>query len=466
MVAPLFNLAFLAAPPPSPAPPRMRIPLPPQSVVLKRVVPRSLLGRTLLIVLVPLVVVQAVALQIFYGSHLDVVSRRLSASVAGEIATTVFLLERMPAAEDREWVLRNAWAQYEIAMRLMPAGPLPDSVRPGFFAARNIGLVPELRDRLGAPFSVDWESDSQSVLVWVALQDAVLRIEAPRKRLYAATYSVFVLWLVGSSLLVFGIATLFLRNQVRAIRRLAMAAEAFGIGRDIGPIRPEGATEVRQAGAAFNRMQERIRRFLQQRTEMLAGVSHDLRTPLTRLRLALAMLPADGALRQDVADMTGDVEEMERMITAYLAFARGEGQEQAQPTDLAVLLADVAAGARRLGAELELEVEEGLVASLRPDAVRRAVTNIVDNACRHARRSVRLSGRLVSRWVQVTVDDDGPGIALERREAAFRPFESETDGGTGLGLSIARDIARAHGGDITLEASPLGGLRARIQLPV
>ena len=154
------------------------------------------------------------------------------------------------------------------------------------------------------------------------------------------------------------------------------------------------------------------------------------------------------------------------MITAYLAFARGEGQEQAQPTDLAVLLADVAAGARRLGAELELEVEEGLVASLRPDAVRRAVTNIVDNACRHARRSVRLSGRLVSRWVQVTVDDDGPGIALERREAAFRPFESETDGGTGLGLSIARDIARAHGGDITLEASPLGGLRARIQLPV
>jgi two-component system osmolarity sensor histidine kinase EnvZ len=256
-----------------------------------------------------------------------------------------------------------------------------------------------------------------------------------------------------------------MRNQVRAIRRLAAAAEAFGMGRDAGPIKPEGASEVRKAGAAFNRMQERIRRFLAQRIEMLAGVSHDLRTPLTRLRLAIAMLPPTEAIAPDVAEMTADVEEMDRMIGGYLAFARGEGTEEAQPVDLAALLEEVATGARRAGAVVEFAAPRELTLRLRPDAVRRAVTNLVDNARRHARR-IALSALPQGRTVQVTVDDDGPGIPPERRESVFRPFESGAAGGTGLGLTIARDIVRAHGGDIYLEQSPMGGLRARIRLPV
>jgi two-component system osmolarity sensor histidine kinase EnvZ len=223
--------------------------------------------------------------------------------------------------------------------------------------------------------------------------------------------------------------------------------------------------EVRQAAAAFNRMQERIRRFLAQRTEMLAGVSHDLRTPLTRLRLALAMLPHTEELREDVVEMTADVEEMDRMIGGYLAFARGEGTEQAQPVNLATILDDVAAGARRAGALLELDVPADLTLKLRADAVRRAVTNLVDNARRHARHVV-LAAVAQGRSVLVTVDDDGPGIPADRRESVFRPFESGSSGGTGLGLTIARDIVRAHGGEIVLEDSPLGGLRARIRLPV
>jgi two-component system osmolarity sensor histidine kinase EnvZ len=252
---------------------------------------------------------------------------------------------------------------------------------------------------------------------------------------------------------------------VRAIRRLAAAAEAFGVGRDIGAIRPEGATEVRQAATAFNRMQERVRRFLVQRTEMLAGVSHDLRTPLTRLRLALEMMPAREELREDVAEMTADVEEMERMIGGYLAFARGEGAEQAEPVNLSAVLEEVAAGARRSGAEVEVDVPSALTLSLRGNAVRRAITNLVDNARRHAHR-VALAAMPQGHMVFVTVDDDGPGIPLERRESVFRPFESDAAGGTGLGLTIARDIVRAHGGEILLEDSPLGGLRARIRLPV
>ena len=237
------------------------------------------------------------------------------------------------------------------------------------------------------------------------------------------------------------------------------------MGRDRGPIKPEGATEVRQAAAAFNRMQARILRFLSQRTEMLAGVSHDLRTPLTRLRLALAVLPAYPDQQQDVTDMTADVAEMERMIGGYLSFARGEGSEQAQMVDLSAMLEEVVQAARRTGATVALATAPGLLLNLRPDAARRAVTNLVDNARRHGHR-VAVGVDPQERSVHVLIDDDGPGIAPDRREDVFRAFESGPGGGTGLGLTIARDIARAHGGDVLLEDSPLGGLRARMRLPV
>jgi two-component system osmolarity sensor histidine kinase EnvZ len=260
-----------------------------------------------------------------------------------------------------------------------------------------------------------------------------------------------------------------MKNQVRAIRRLAGAAEAFGLGRDIGAMKPEGAQEVRQAAIAFNRMQERIRRFVAQRTEMLAGISHDLRTPLTRMRLGLAVLPRTEEEEEDIAALTEDVEEMERMVAAYLAFARGEGGEQPRPADLAEIVRDVAQKARRDGAEVAVEAPGSLVLPLRQDALRRCLANLLDNARKHARRiavAVSEQPREAGSWAQVTVDDDGPGIPEGQREEAFRPFATLSAGGTGLGLAIARDIARAHGGDIVLEDSPLGGLRARVRLPV
>ena len=432
---------------------------------VKSVLPRGLLGRSLLIVLVPLVALQAVAFTFFYGSHLDIVSRRLSGSIAGEVAHTIELLERYPDPASQAWTLRTAWLQFEIPMRLVPNAVLPPHTHVNLLGPMDDDLAAAMEAKVRRPFTMDWTTDSRDVLVRVQLPDAVLEVEAPRKRLYATTIYLFVLWVVGSALLLFAVAALFLRNQVRAIRRLAEAAEAFGMGRDRGPIKPEGATEVRQAAGAFNRMQERIMRFLSQRTEMLAGVSHDLRTPLTRLRLALAVLPPRADLQQDVADMTADVEEMERMIGGYLAFARGEGDEQAQPVDLTALLEEVASAARRAGAHVELHCPPMLMLNLRPDAARRAVTNLVDNARRHAQK-IQLSVEPQDRGVQVVVDDDGPGIAPERRESVFRPFESGALGGTGLGLTIARDIARAHGGDILLEESPMGGLRARLRLPI
>jgi two-component system osmolarity sensor histidine kinase EnvZ len=310
---------------------------------------------------------------------------------------------------------------------------------------------------------VDWNAEPSFIVVDVQMQSGVLNIEVPRKRLYIGTLYLFLSWLFGTALLVFSIAALFLRTQVRGIARLAAAAEALGMGRDMEPIRPEGAIEVRRAAAAFNRMAERLRRYLTQRTTMLAGVSHDLRTPLTRLRLALAMLP-DNVPAEELAYMQEDIEEMERLIAVYLSFARGEGTEQPVPADLSAILNEVAAAARRHGTSLSQDIPEGLHAVLRPDSIRRAITNLVDNARRYAKNIWLRAERRDSR-LRVIIDDDGPGIPAERRDIVFRPFESAEPGGTGLGLAIARDIVGAHGGDILLQDRPGGGLRVIVELP-
>jgi len=445
--------------------------------MLRAFMPRGLLGRSLLIILLPMLILQGVALQIFYGSHLDVISRRLAGAVAGELAFTIELLNRDPSAENRAWVFREVAWRFDMAAAFEEGASLgvtPDRAASLPLLPLEEDLARALTERVGRPFDADWTSDPRSIIIRIGMPDGVLVIEAPRKRLFSGTLYLFVIWLAGSSALLFLVAALFMKNQVRAIRRLAGAAEAFGLGRDIGPIKPEGASEVRQAAHAFNRMQERIRRFVGQRTEMLAGISHDLRTPLTRMRLGLAVLPRAEEEEEDVAALTQDLEEMERMIAAYLSFARGEGLEAARPADLAQIVRDVARRAQRDGAEVAVEAPGSLVLPLRADALRRCLANLLDNARKHARRiavAVAEVPRELGRgsaggWAQVTVDDDGPGIPEPQREEAFRPFATLSSGGTGLGLAIARDIARAHGGDIVLEESPLGGLRARVRLPV
>ncbi|MBU8545181.1 MULTISPECIES: ATP-binding protein [Roseomonadaceae] len=440
---------------------------------LRPLLPRGLLGRSLLIILLPLLILQGVALQLFYGNHLDVISRRLAGGVAGEIGMVIEIMQRMPDPADRAWLFRDASWRLDLGLAFeggASLGATPDRAASLPLLPLEDDLAHAMAERVRRPFDADWQSDRRSVIIRIQLPDGVLHVEAPRKRLFTGTLYLFFIWLVGSSLLLFGVAALFMKNQVRAIRRLAGAAEAFGLGRDIGQMKPEGASEVRQAASAFNRMQDRIRRFIGQRTDMLAGISHDLRTPLTRMRLALAMLPHAPETEADVAALTEDVEEMERMIAVYLAFARGEAQEQTQPTDLAALVSEVARKSPRDGAQVLVRVPESLVLPLRPDALRRCLANLIDNARKHARR-IDIGVAEIPRgdgiaWAQVTVDDDGPGIPEELREEAFRPFATLSAGGTGLGLAIARDIARSHGGDIVLEASPLGGLRARIRLPV
>lgn len=437
---------------------------------MRRVLPRSLLGRSLLIVFIPLLVTQAISLELFYGNFLKVVSRRLSDGVSSEIVLSLNALERLHKQSDKEWFVAQARDHLQLIETWRPGAKLR---RFGFnhvLGPMDEDLAHALESAIDYPFFVNWKQDPHTVKISIQLSDGVLEVEAPRKRLDMGQIWLFVAWALGSSLLLFTIASLFMRNQVRAIRRLAKGAEQFGLGRDIGPIKPEGAQEVRKAAVAFNRMQDRIFRFVSQRTGVLAGVSHDLRTPLTRIRLSLAMMPRVGTvkaedIREDVDDMINDVAEMEHMIDSYLSFARGEGAETPTVVELAPFMEDVVSAAKRTGARIQaVSVQKNLQVMMRPDAMRRALTNLLDNARRHG-GAITLTARASSEGACILVDDDGPGISADRREAVFRAFESGRGGGTGLGLTISRDIVRAHGGDMELDVSPSGGLRVKIFLP-
>lgn len=435
---------------------------------LRRILPRSLLGRSLLIIGTPLVVVQFSVLWVFFDNHVDAVIRNMSRSVAGEIELVASLLGNSVKGERTRQVLEEAGTRLNLQLRVFPDERIE--------SRQNVGedsrVFVELNDvlstgALSRRYVIDTESVPRHVKITVELADGLLEVLVIRRKITPVTSGVFVGWSIGSSAVVLIIAVLFMRNQVKPIRRLAVAAESFGRGFDVPDFRPAGAREVRQAATAFMVMRERVKRQMRQRTEMLAGVSHDLRTPLTRMKLQIALL-GDAP---HAKDMAADVAEMEQMVEEYLAFARGEGAEAAVELDLSRLLAEIVEAAERQGGPVALKAKGALVITARPNGLRRCLGNLLANAQRFATRvqveAVRRGGT-----VEITVDDDGPGVPPDKREAVFRPFyrlddrRNEGTGGTGLGLTIARDIARGHGGDIVLGDSPLGGLRATVRLPV
>ena len=434
--------------------------------MLKRLLPRGLLARALLIAVGPLILMQLLSAYIFYNSHWDQVSKRLSLGLAGDVAVLVDSLSSMADAASRDWLFAEAARQMELTAQLEPGAILPNE--PG----RQTALEGELRrallrKQITKPVRINEQARKDRVVILVQLADGVLRLEVPRERLFSWTTYAFVLWNIGTTLILLGVATIFMRNQIRPVRRLARVADAFGKGREVENFKPEGAREVKLVALAFLAMKNRIQRQIAQRTAMLAGVSHDLRTPLTRMKLQLELMPEDEAvtaLRQDIHDM-------ERMLEGYLAFARGEGTEKPQPRDLGVLLGEVVSRARRGGAAVELATDGDLRLPLRPNAIRRSFTNLIDNALRFADQ-VMVRAHRRGGAVEVTIDDDGPGIPVDQREEVFKPFfrveasRNPATGGVGLGLTIARDVVRGHGGDILLDDSPKGGLRVRVRLPV
>lgn len=436
------------------------------STMLKPYLPKSLLGRSVLIIVTPLILLQVVSATIFFENHWSKVGRRLALGVAGEIALVIHELRTTddPTAPNALFDMAHATLQLDVMFKR--GAVLPDTQKLG--ESILVGQITgALDERISRPHRIDAESQDRFVIIDIQLAEGVLNVVVPKKRLFSTTTYVFVLWMAGTSMLLFGVAVIFMRNQVRPIRRLARAANDFGMGRDSPRFKPEGASEVRRAAVAFIAMRNRIKRHLQQRTDMLAGVSHDLRTPLTRMKLQLAMMgDTDG-----VGELNTDVSDMEHMLDEYLAFARGEGGEKAVETNLSEMLTEIVTQARRKGGAIDLHVEGDILAPVKVNAFKRALTNLVDNSVRHADNiSIRLGQR--GELVECVIDDDGPGIPANKREEVFKPFfrldasRNPQTGGVGLGMTIARDAIRSHGGDVALEDAPGGGLRVKVTLPL
>lgn len=432
---------------------------------IKRMLPKTMFGRSLLLIVMPLILVQIISAWVFYARHWETMSRRLSSDVAGDIALVIEGMKSAQTEAETTQLLEHASSQTETEFSFDPDGVLPDPIAPSGNQSEE-QLRTALREHVGEPFRLEGLSDPSDFLVKVPVRDGVLSATVSRKRLTTPTTYIFILWMIGSSLILFVVAAIFLRNQVKSLRRLAAAAESFGKGRPTAFSKVEGALEVRQAAVAFIQMRDRIQRQIRQRTEMLAGVSHDLRTPLTRMKLALELLgddPTSTELKSDVVDM-------ERLVNVYLDFARGEGTETTVETDISPLIADIAAAVRREGKAVSLDQPKELVVPIRPNALRRCLGNLVANGARYGSQ-VWLTSRPVADGVDILIDDNGPGIPTHERDHVFQPFirldasRNPSTGGVGLGLTIARDVARSHGGDVRLETSPQGGLRARVHLP-
>ena len=435
--------------------------------MIKPILPKSLFGRSLMIIITPLVLLQVVSTWVFFDRHWDTITRRLASSIAGDIAWVLEEMSEGLGAKERAALFTQTRHHKGLQIVLRPNQILPNQ-KPDYTGIIDSTMAHALQERVQRPFMLDTSSFKTRVIIDIQMPSGVLSIIVPGKRLFSSTTYIFVLWMVGTSLVLFAVASIFMRNQVRPIRRLAEAADAFGKGGEMSQdFRIQGATEVRIAATAFNRMRERINRQIRQRTDMLSGVSHDLRTPMTRMKLQLAMLPDS----PEIENLKSDLTEMEQMIEGYLTFARGDGDEKSVETDLSDVIAESVATWRRNGTTIDLHVEDQINLPLKRKAFGRCIDNLIANASIYGDHIWVRAGRRRND-IEIVIDDDGPGIPETERQNVFRPFyrveesRNRETGGTGLGLAIARDIARAHGGDITLDTSPQDGLRARIRLPV
>lgn len=429
---------------------------------LRTYLPRRLYARAAMILLLPIVSLQIVVSIVFIQRHFEGVTQQMTSNVLVEMRYFVSQINAAPDRDAAKAVAASLGPQLQLRAELDSTAPSEDRLR--FYDLSGRSVITTLRGQLPGLTGIDLVTNHREMRAGLRTAYGVLLLRVPRERVSASNPHQLLVLMIFTGLLTSAVSIVFLRNQVRPIRRLARAAEAFGKGRNV-PYKPSGATEVRAAGRAFLDMRTRIERQIEQRTLMLSGVSHDLRTPLTRMKLALNVMDPS----EDTEALLADVDDMERLVSEFLSFARGDALDDATLTDPAALLEEVVRSAQRAGRSVSIDrtIPQGTMMMLRPMAVSRALDNLIGNAVAYGSHAWISLDRL-DHSARFRVEDDGPGIPSTLRNEALKPFarldpsrSQSGRAGVGLGLAIAADIARSHGGRLALDDSRrFGGLQA------
>lgn len=434
---------------------------------LSKYSPKGLFARSLLIIVLPIALMQILVTYLFFDLHWGQVSRFLSEAAAGDVAhITKYYLEN-PTQKNLDKLKKDAQETLRISVALQENAQLPKFQPKSKIPAYDRTLSKALSGTLAQKYWFDTTRYPDYVDIRVQIPQGTLRFLAYRDRVFASTGGIFILWLVGATIMLAAVSVLFIRNQVRPIERLSQAAESFGRGETV-ELAPAGSREIRRATQAFLDMRARINRHIEQRTNILAGVSHDLRTPLTRLKLELALLGKS----ENYDAIREDIKQMEEMLDEYLAFARGQWAEGTENLNLVSIINEIVKDATRNNENIIFKPNNDKInISGREVSLTRCFNNLISNAIFYGKKC-EISFDTNEKYVFIHFDDDGPGIEPENYQKALSPFSrldnsrNQNKKGVGLGLSITRDITHSHGGEIFLTKSPLGGLRATIRLPL
>ena len=431
---------------------------------VKKILPERLFYRSLIIVATPIILLQIIITIVFFDSLWIKANKGMTRSLVGEIET-LFDVYKYPDVEIKQSIINLYNQNFDFGITLKEDELLPEKKAERWYSPMDRSLRRELKPVFGNSYWFDTTSHKEVVELRIKYQNGLLQIFFPKDRIAPSSTRIFALWITLPGLLLIMIAIVFLKNQTRPIVKLAKAAESFGKGEFIKEFRPSGAKEIRQAAYEFDKMRKRITIQLHQRSEMLSGISHDLRTPLTRLKLQLSFLK-----QQDLAKkMSDDIEEMERMLNEYLEFARFQKNEETETANLNDVIVKIVE--KYQDKKININLEENLTINMRLNSFKRCLMNLIDNGLSYGKKVEIFTKKTLSNII-IFVDDDGPGIPEKEHQNVMKPFyridksRGQNKAGVGLGLSIANDIIRSHGGNISLEKSPLDGLRVKISLPL
>ena len=430
--------------------------------MIKKIIPSTLIGRSIIIIFVPIIVIVLLTSFVFYQTSWSIISKRLTESVAADINVLVKLIN----SDLTNNAINIANQDFKMKINIIKNKQLLSSkynLKSGILSNRLNQSLSNLKKK----FDYDLSNLENGVLIYIQIQEDILEINVDKDRLYSESAFVFLLWMIFASIILFFMSYFLMSRQLRPLKRLAIIAETFGRGLDAPDIKTAGAYEIRQTANAFNQMRTRIKRFLKQRTEMLAGVSHDLRTPLTRMKLQISLMKDEKAK----SELEVDVNEMTSMLDSYVSFVKTESPEPIETIIINELIGDIVKTFEKNGVELIIKEKNTIQTSGRQIQLKRAFNNIIDNSQRYAKK-IEIILYTNEKDCVIEFNDDGEGIPRDKYEDVFKPFftldpsRNKLKGESGLGLTITRDIIRSHGGDVKLSDSNLGGLQLKVLLPL